>query len=115
MAERFPGDGAATNGFGRRWLHKWEARVLHEVNYSTPPDMRVRGAWQLSPDGVPVPPPPSDAERPARDRGPFTFNAREAKPKATRLPPSSANDSRGFLLSVLVAQTVGEEGNLSYH
>jgi len=31
MAERFPGDGAAANGFGRRHLHEDEARLLYEA------------------------------------------------------------------------------------
>ncbi|KAE8793116.1 Homeobox protein KNOX3 [Hordeum vulgare] len=55
----------ASPRFPCRWLHEWEARLLQEANYSTPPDMRVPGAWQLSIDGVPVPSPSSDAERPA--------------------------------------------------
>ncbi|KAE8793565.1 Homeobox protein KNOX3 [Hordeum vulgare] len=63
MAEQFPGDGAATNGFSRRSLHEWEARVLHEANYPAPPDMRMPGAWRLSLGGVPVLPPPSAVER----------------------------------------------------
>ena len=33
MAERFPGDGAAANGFGRRHLHEDEVRLLYEANY----------------------------------------------------------------------------------
>ena len=45
MAERFPDDGAAANGFGRRHLHEDEARLLFEAEYPVPPDMRVPGAW----------------------------------------------------------------------
>ena len=63
MAERFPGDGAAANGFGRRHLHEDEARLLYEAEYPVPPDMRVPGAWRISAGGVPVPPPPSGAAR----------------------------------------------------
>ena len=33
MAERFPGDGAAANGFGRRHLHEDEARLLYEAEH----------------------------------------------------------------------------------
>ena len=55
MGERFPGDGAMVNGFGRRHLHKWEARLLHEADYPAPPDMRVLGSWRLSAGGVHVP------------------------------------------------------------
>ena len=55
MAERFPGDGAAVNGFGRRHLHEDEARLLFEAEYPVPPDMRVPGAWRISVGGVPVP------------------------------------------------------------
>ena len=62
MAERFPGDGAAANGFGRRWLHEAEARLLAAANYLAPPDMRAPGAWRLSAGGVPVPPPPRGAD-----------------------------------------------------
>ncbi|KAE8790619.1 hypothetical protein D1007_35038 [Hordeum vulgare] len=64
MAERFPGDKAAANGFGRRWLHDWEACPMQEANYPTPPDMCVSGAWWMSVDCVLVPPPPSDVYRP---------------------------------------------------
>lgn len=63
MAERYPGDGAARNGFGRRHLHEDEARLLFEAEYPTPPDMRAPGAWRLSAGGVPVPPVPTGAER----------------------------------------------------
>ena len=34
MVERFPGDGAAVNGFGRRHLHEDEACLLYEAEYS---------------------------------------------------------------------------------
>ena len=63
MAERYPGDGAAANGFGRRYLHEDEARLLYEAEYLVPPDMRVPGAWRISAGGVPVPPPPTGAAR----------------------------------------------------
>lgn len=59
MAERFPGDRAAANGFGRHWLHDWEARLLQEANYPTPPDMCVLGAWRLSARGAPCLCPPA--------------------------------------------------------
>ena len=55
MAERYPGDGAAANGFGRRHLHEWEAHLLHEANYLAPPDMRAPGRWRLSAGGIPIP------------------------------------------------------------
>ena len=56
MAERYPGDGAAANGFGRQHLQEPEARLLYKAEYPAPPDMRVPGAWRLSAAGVPVPP-----------------------------------------------------------
>ncbi|KAE8788644.1 hypothetical protein D1007_37212 [Hordeum vulgare] len=49
MAESFPDDGVTTNGFGRRWVHEWEARMLKEANYPPMPDM---------------PPSPSDGNAP---------------------------------------------------
>ena len=58
MGERFPGDGVAVNGFGRRSLHEWEAYLLFEVNKPAPPDMRAPGRWKLSAGGVPIPPLP---------------------------------------------------------
>ena len=59
MAERFPGDEAAANGFGRRSLHGWEAYLLFEANISAPPDVREGpGGWRLSGGGVPIPPMP---------------------------------------------------------
>ena len=66
MAERFPGDGAAANGFGRRHLQEPEARLLYEVEYLAPPDMRVPGAWRLSAGGVLVPSVPEGAARRAK-------------------------------------------------
>lgn len=63
MGERFPGDGAAANGFGYCSLHEWEAHLLHEANYPTPPDMHTTGRWSLSVGGGPVPPFP-DVEHP---------------------------------------------------
>lgn len=53
--ERFPGDGATTNGFGRRSLHEWEAALLCQVNYPYPLDMRAPIDWVLINGGVPVP------------------------------------------------------------
>ena len=43
MAERYPGDGAAANGFGRRWLHPDEVELLYSAGYPVPPDTRVPG------------------------------------------------------------------------
>ncbi|KAE8819506.1 formin-like protein 14 [Hordeum vulgare] len=59
MVERYPGDEAAANGFGRHHLHESEARLLYEADYPAPPDMRMTGSWRLSVGGVTVPPPPS--------------------------------------------------------
>ena len=56
MAERYPGDSAAVNGFGRRHLHEDEARLLYEADYLAPPDLQVPASWKLSAGGVPVPP-----------------------------------------------------------
>ncbi|KAE8781966.1 Homeobox protein KNOX3 [Hordeum vulgare] len=66
MAQRYPGDGAAANGFGRRHLHESEGRLLYEADYTAPPDMRVLGLWRMSANGVPVPPLPSRADRCAK-------------------------------------------------
>ncbi|KAE8778195.1 Homeobox protein KNOX3 [Hordeum vulgare] len=63
MVKRYPGDGAATNGFGCRHLRQDEARLLYEAEYPTMTDMRVPGSWRLSADGVPVPSPPTGVER----------------------------------------------------
>ncbi|KAE8793997.1 Homeobox protein KNOX3 [Hordeum vulgare] len=63
MAERFPSDGAAANGFDRRFLHEWEARLLQEANYPPPPEMCVSGAWWLRAGSVPVPSSPFGMER----------------------------------------------------
>jgi hypothetical protein len=52
------GDGAANNGFGRRSLHQWEARLLQMAGYPAPPDFRAPGGWRLSAGGVQIPPPP---------------------------------------------------------
>ena len=63
MAGRFPCDGVAANGFGRRHLHEDETRLLFKAGYLVPPDMRVPGAWRISAGGVPVPPPSTGAMR----------------------------------------------------
>ncbi|KAE8791574.1 Homeobox protein KNOX3 [Hordeum vulgare] len=63
MAERYPGDVAAANGFGRRHLREDEVRILYKADYPAPPDMRVSGSWRLSTYGVLVPPPPTGADR----------------------------------------------------
>ncbi|KAE8820976.1 Homeobox protein KNOX3 [Hordeum vulgare] len=62
MAERFLGDGAPANGFGRRDLCEDEARLLYETEYSAPFDMRVPGSWRLSAVGVPMSSPPTRVE-----------------------------------------------------
>ncbi|KAE8775416.1 Homeobox protein KNOX3 [Hordeum vulgare] len=66
MADCYPDDGAATNDFGRCQPHESEASLLYKADYPTPLDMRVPGSWWLSVDGVPVPPPPSRADRRAK-------------------------------------------------
>jgi hypothetical protein len=52
-------DGAANNGFGRRFLHQWEGRLLYTAGYPAPPNFHAPGGWRLSADGVPIPTPPS--------------------------------------------------------
>ena len=65
MAESFPGDEAAANGFGRRSLREQESWLLFQVNIPALPDMRVGPTgWRLSDRGVPVPPFPDAAARP---------------------------------------------------
>ena len=61
--ERYPGDAAAANDFGRNWLQDWEARLLYEAGYPAPPDMRVPGNWRLSQMGLLVPPIPTSEDR----------------------------------------------------
>ena len=48
MAERYPSEGAAANGFGRRWLQDWEAHMLYEAGYPVSSDWRVPGEWRVS-------------------------------------------------------------------
>ncbi|KAE8797628.1 Homeobox protein KNOX3 [Hordeum vulgare] len=62
MVERYTGDGAVVNGFGRLHLHEDEARHLYEAEYRAPLDMRASGSWRLSVSGVPVPPQATGAE-----------------------------------------------------
>ena len=63
MAERYPGNGAAVNGFSRHHLQEAEARLLYEADYPAPPDMRVPETWRLSAGDVPMPPVPEGAAR----------------------------------------------------
>ena len=88
MAERFPGDGAAANVFGRRHLHEDEARLLYEAEYPVPPDMWVPRAWRISAGGVPVPPPPTGAARSAE-----IARIRASLPRAAREGPRYVPDS----------------------
>ena len=65
MAERFPGDEAAVNGFGRRSLREQESWLLFQANIPAPPDMRAGPTgWRLSNGGVPIPPLPDAVARP---------------------------------------------------
>jgi hypothetical protein len=57
--------GHEANGFGRRYLHEWEARALYEARYMAPPDFWCPGTWQLSAGGIPIPPVPHDVVRKA--------------------------------------------------
>jgi hypothetical protein len=57
--------GHAANGFGRRYLHEWEARLLYEAKYMAPPDFRCPVTWRLSVGGIPIPPVPHGAARQA--------------------------------------------------
>ena len=88
MAERFSGDGAAANGFGRRHLHENEARLLYEAEYPVPSDMQVPKAWRISAGGVPVPPPPTGAARRAE-----IARIRASLPQAAREGPRYVPDS----------------------
>ncbi|KAE8797627.1 Homeobox protein KNOX3 [Hordeum vulgare] len=63
MVEHYPGDGADANGFGRRHLREDEARLLYVAEYRRRQTCWVSGSWRLSADGIPVPPPPTGAER----------------------------------------------------
>jgi hypothetical protein len=44
------------NGFGRQYLHEWEACALYEVRYMAPSDFRCLGTWRLSAGRIPIPP-----------------------------------------------------------
>ena len=65
MAEHFPGDAAAANGFSRRSLQECEAWLLFEANIPVSPDMRAGPTgWRLSAGGVPIPPLPDAVAKP---------------------------------------------------
>jgi hypothetical protein len=53
--------GHEANGFGRRYLHEWEACPLYEARYMALPDFRLPGTWRLSAGGIPIPPVPHGA------------------------------------------------------
>jgi hypothetical protein len=57
--------GHEANGFGRQYLHEWEARLLYEARYMTSPGFRCPGTWRLSAGGIPIPPVPHGAARQA--------------------------------------------------
>ena len=88
MAERYPGNSTATNGFDRRHLHEDEARLLYEADYPAPPNMRVPDTWKLSVGGVPVPPVPEGAAWRAN-----IARIRSSLPEEQRNEPRYAADS----------------------
>jgi hypothetical protein len=53
------------NGFGRHYLHEWEAHALYEAGYMASPDFCLPDTWRLSVGGIPIPPVPHSAERSA--------------------------------------------------
>jgi hypothetical protein len=55
--------GHEANGFGRRYLHEWEARALYEARYMVPPYFRCPGTWRLSAGGILISPVPHGAAR----------------------------------------------------
>ena len=57
--DHYEGDGAAANGFGRRWLLVDEACALWTAGYPVPPDMRCPSGWVLSAGCLPAPPVPT--------------------------------------------------------
>ncbi|KAE8772411.1 hypothetical protein D1007_55622 [Hordeum vulgare] len=77
-----PDDCAAANGFGQTHLCEDEARLLYEVEYPAPPDMRVSGSWRLSAGSGPMPPPLTTAERRAQ-----IARIRSALPESSRNLP----------------------------
>jgi hypothetical protein len=57
--------GHKVNGFGRQYLHEWEARLLYEAKYMALSDFRCPGTWRLSAGGIPIPSVPHGAARQA--------------------------------------------------
>jgi hypothetical protein len=57
--------GHKANGFGRGYLHEWEAQALYEAGYMASAGLPVHGTWRLSAGGIPIPPVPHDAARSA--------------------------------------------------
>ncbi|KAE8802288.1 Homeobox protein KNOX3 [Hordeum vulgare] len=61
------------------------------AEYPAPPDMWVPGSWRLSAGGVPVPPPPTGAERRAE-----IVRIRSGMPKNSHNLPRYAPDSNAL-------------------
>jgi hypothetical protein len=53
------------NGFGRQYLHEWEACALYEARYMAPLDFWCPRTWRLSAGSIPIPPVPHGAARQA--------------------------------------------------
>jgi hypothetical protein len=60
--------GHEANGFGRRYLHEWEVRLLYEAKCMAPPDFWCLDTWRLSAGGIPIPPVPHGSARQAVHR-----------------------------------------------
>ncbi|KAE8778300.1 hypothetical protein D1007_48811 [Hordeum vulgare] len=101
MAERYPGDIMAANGFGCRHLHESEARPLYEADYPVPHNMRISASWRLSVGRVPVPPPPSGADqrteiaRSGASMWESSRNLPRYAPGSNTLTPAAATTPRG--------------------
>jgi hypothetical protein len=57
--------GHEANGFGHRYLHEREARLLYKARYMTPLNFWFPGTWRLSAGGISIPSVPYGAARQA--------------------------------------------------
>jgi hypothetical protein len=63
--ERYDGDPAVANDFGRRTLHDYEDRALYEAGYMASLNMWSPCKWMLRARGIPLPPEPRVVAREA--------------------------------------------------
>jgi hypothetical protein len=99
------------NGFGHRYLHEWEARLLYEARYMAPPDFRCPDTWRLSAGGIPIPPVPHGPARQAAVHRHYYEVLTLEECKDPLWDPDNVDQWTTFFTERRLAELVHYEGN----